>query len=159
MFEYKHETANIFLIVFLVLLLFPLSVVNAQGNRNEWTTERTVSPVMTLRYHWTARNEGFESVTLIEAIRNHQIVKTLPMTGQPVFNSEITRAAFPDCWNGGCSSKIRILDLSTLSELSPIQFEKESFLAVSWENEKSLKVDRAPLNREGKTEAKSFKVN
>jgi hypothetical protein len=131
----------------------------AQGGQNEWTTVRIISPQTTLRYHWVRADGGLETVTLIEAIQNKQVIKYFAISGQPVFNETITRVAFPDCWNGGCSKIIRILDLSTLSELAPVQFDKESFLAVSWENERRLKVERAPVSFDGKIELKVFEVN
>jgi hypothetical protein len=132
---------------------------NAQGSQNEWTTERVISSQMKLRYHWLGVNGGFETVTLIEAVQNHRVIKSVAISGQPVFNETITRVAFPDCWDGGCSKKIRILDLSTLSELSPIQFEKESFVAVSWEGEKRLKVEMGRMNFDDKTEIKIYDFN
>ena len=146
-------------IFFCLFVLSATSPVYAQEGQNEWTTARIISPQMTLRYHWVGVEGGLERVTLIEAIQKNHVVKSVVISGQPVFNEGVTRVAFPDCWNGGCSKTIRILDLSTLSELAPVQFEKESFLAVTWENERRLKVERMPAKFDGKTELKVFEVD
>jgi len=130
--------------------------VQAQDGQKTWTTERAISRNAKLRYHWLGVDGGFETVTLIEAISKNQVIKSVVISGQPVFNPTGTRVAFTECWDGGCDRKIRILDLLTLSELQPIQIERESFLAVTWENEKMLKVELERSNSDGKAEARVY---
>jgi hypothetical protein len=90
-----------------------------------WTTSMGVVSNTMLRLHWIRPYEGFDTVTRIDAIRGSKVVRTFRISGQPAFNRTKTLVAFPDCWDGGCSTEIQVLDLVALKELAPIRFERE----------------------------------
>jgi len=123
-----------------------------------WTTTMTVASNTTLRLHWVHQYEGFDTVKRIDVIRGGKVVQSVRISGQPSFNKAKTFVAFPDCWDGGCSPMIRILNLVTLRELPPITFEREWFFKVAWEGERRLKVVLGSTNPGEKTEVQCFAV-
>ena len=144
--------------IFAIILVLWISLpAGAVERRSEWTTEKALSTDLTLRYHW-AGGEGFERITRVDAIWRREIIKSLFISGQPVFNPEMTRIAFPDCRDTGCSRIIRIVDLSTLSELSPILFDQDTYLFVRWEPGQKLVVNRMLPSRDGKSEIRIFDI-
>ena len=116
-----------------LILLIGLSALGSDGPK-PWTTHMAVASNTTLRLHWVHVYEGFDTVTRIDAIRDKKTVRTFRLSGQPTFNEAKSFVALPNCWHGGCERQIRILDLLALAELSPIQFSREYFFEVAWEN-------------------------
>lgn len=123
-----------------------------------WVTSLDVAGNTRLRLRWIHQYEGYETVTRIDAIRGGKVVKTFHVSGQPVINKAKTLMALPDCWHGGCESKIRVLDLVALTELLPIQFDREWFFEVAWEDERRLRVVLGATNEKEKTEVRCFTI-
>jgi hypothetical protein len=119
-----------------------------------WTTRVLITLNTELRLHWKYVNEGFDTVTRVEAIRDNKRVKAFDISGQPVFNQRRTFVAFPNCWHGGCEKQIKILDLTGLTELRAVGLERESFgfLTVAWETERRLKVEFIRTDQNGQAE-------
>ena len=123
-----------------------------------WTTSLRVASNTTLRLRWIHQYEGYDTVKRIDAIRGGQVVRTFQISGQPVFNQAKTYLALPDCWHGGCSTEIRILDLLALTELPPIRFDREWFFKVAWEGERGLRVVLGATNEKEKTEVRCYAI-
>jgi|SRR6267378_4889966 len=141
----------------IILLSFGGAVAGADDPK-PWMTSLAVASNTTLRLRWIQQYEGYETVKRIDAVRGGKVVKTFQMSGQPVFNQAKTYLALPDCWHGGCSTDIRILDLVGLTELPPIRFDREWFFKVVWDSEKELRVVLGAMNEKEKTEIRCFAV-